>query len=119
MTDLTAGELSDLRADLADLALDTATISRPATASDGLGGQTLTYASAGSIACRLNPAGSAWTQQAAGGQYAGRPIFELRFTHGSDIRLGDRLTIGGLTYEVFVTPDSTYDLTKLVIASQL
>lgn len=97
---LTAAELSAMRSDVADSLPGTAIISRPTTASDGMGGVTATFAAAGTVACRMEPSQTDATESESGGRSVMASPWVLHVPHDTDLNATDRIVYDGGTYEV-------------------
>jgi SPP1 family predicted phage head-tail adaptor len=77
---------------------NTFTIERRTRTSDGMGGFTIGYSSAGTVEGRIRPAGA--TERAAAAQES-REISHVFYTAvDEDIERGDRVTCGDLVVEV-------------------
>lgn len=111
MSDVTAAEIAEIRADLkAEIFPDEATVERPTEVSDGGGGMTFDWIVRETVPCRLEPYGGATSTRGAGGEVASHPLerLETRVSHlvfmpaDVDVELRDRLEINNTTYEVVV-----------------
>jgi hypothetical protein len=82
--------------------VDSAMRLRPSNSSDGAGGQTVTWGSAGPYHCFVAPVRQ-WseTQKAATEQSVS--YWKISFAAGTDILPKDRLTVNGSTFEVTET----------------
>jgi len=96
---LRSDELDGLRTDALAALTDSCDVMRAARVSDDAGGVTETWASEGTVACRLVPARSA-REDVAGGAVASITRWAVLFAHDADVMASDRLEIGGVTYEV-------------------
>ena len=102
MTWLTDDDLTQMRADVAELLPDTAVISAPAWVSDGAGGgsQTYTAVAGGTVACRLDPLPKLqMAQEVAGGEIL-TVKYILTVPYGAPLAVDYRVTTGGSTYEM-------------------
>lgn len=124
MTEVTAAEITEARADYEDELLpDEATLKRPTYAPDGGGGRTQIWTVVGTLRCRLEPYGGATSARGAGGESDTHPgeRLESRTSHmvslpaDADVRLTDRLEINGVTFEVnVVRVRAAWELTRRV-----
>lgn len=98
---LTATEIASMRAVLDDSLPDSAVIERATLVDNGAGGQTPTWAAAGTALCRVSPSDLTPGEQVDGSDApAARRTFTLTFPHGTDVRPTDRVTFGGATYDL-------------------
>ena len=108
MTALTERELELMRHEATDWLPDLCTVQTRATAPDGQGGVTETWASATNVPCKLNVA----TLRNAGrfGEQFGMHVnFVLSVRHDQAIASGNRVVLNSDTYEVIaVDDDHTY-----------
>lgn len=95
---LTEAELESMRAAQALNLPDTATITRRAWASDGMGGQTETVSTT-TAPCRVAVA-SAQQAQMIAGQLDEKPAWRITFAQGADVRSADMITVGARSFEV-------------------
>lgn len=110
-------ELAAMRAAQALTLTQTATILRVTEASDGAGGQTRTWASAGTAACRV---AAAQTNQAQLTQFAARlgesVGWRVTLDAGTDVRSADRLQVGTRQFEVLgVMAAWTYETARVCL----
>ena len=101
MTLLSSAQITAMRA-TADLALpDTVVISRRTVASDGAGGWSETWATAATVAGRLQPKYQiSGSENVAAGQIQAVAQWVATLPAGTDLRAGDRVTVAGRTFEV-------------------
>lgn len=98
---LTATEIAAMRAVLDTSLPDSGTIVRATLVDNGAGGQTPTWAAAGTVLCRVSPTPLTPTEQVdASDAPAARRAFVVTFPHGTDVRATDRVQFGGDTYEL-------------------
>lgn len=95
----------------------TATVSRNTPASDGQGGETDSWASAGTVVGFLGPLGSSAQEREIASRFAGVTLYGFGCPPGSSIGAEDRLAIGSSTYEVVGTLQSSLGGTMLAICS--
>lgn len=100
---LSAAELAGMRATVNAFLPDTAVISRPTYVPDGMGSATTTWATASTVACRVSPfaAGDSHDGEQEGvPQVSGDSTWIVVVPYGTDVRIDDRVAVGGRTYEV-------------------
>ena len=96
---LPTAELADARALQALTMSQQATIGRPALGGDGMGGWTESVATVGTMACRVGVAKEADVRQVAGMLRERTPLM-ITSPALADVRVGDRLTVDGVVYQV-------------------
>ena len=107
MSLLSTLELSQLRADQADYWPDTCTIQTVSYASDGMGGQTETWANTHtSVNCRLMPQRSARGEQAQGDQVQAETSWVLTVAQDQTIDETMRVVHSSETYEIVSLADT-------------
>lgn len=109
---LTDSELDDMRATATQALPGTAVIQSYASTSDGGGGHTNAWSSAGAVACRVAP------EQQSEGEEGERLTSEQRFVvtlpHDAPVSVRSRLLIGGDTYSVTGVDDRSWNVTTRV-----
>lgn len=117
---LTAGELREMRRDMAEELPDRALIERPTDVPDGGGGFTQTWAAlASNVPCRLAPVGGGEDQAAAGDRITDAATCTITFAAGRDISEADRVTIAGQVFNVLlVRRRGAYEITRRVEARE-
>lgn len=101
MSILTAGELAQMRADAAMLMPDMVTITDPGTIIHTAGGGTdISGSSSSTVAGRLSRTGTQATRAEFGEQLTAEADYVLTVPHGTTIREGWSVTVGGITYTV-------------------
>ncbi|MFN3650091.1 MAG: head-tail adaptor protein [Armatimonadota bacterium] len=108
---LSAKELASMRTAVAQTFVTAATLRRRTSVSDGQGGESYTYADAGTIRGRLQPRSANEKQE--GGQLAGVTLWRWLCPHDTELRLTDRLRIDGADYEVTGTSAGMSDALEL------
>lgn len=118
MSAITAAELAQARADLQGMLPDRATITRKTEASDGVGGQDVTYPQvATDVHCKLAPASQSDAVQVVGDQFDDETTHTIAFPHGQDVRAGDKIVIAAGTYEALhVRTGGAWELGRHVLA---
>lgn len=109
---LSTAQLTSMR-DAAALALpETGTVARRTMASDSAGGFTVTEASAGTVACRLDPVSNRDAiLQTYAERIGSRPVFILNLDYGSNLVVGDEVTISAVSYEVIGILERSWEVT--------
>jgi head-tail adaptor len=95
---LTDAELTQMRADIAELLPDSAVIYTAARVPDGMGEFTTTWAASGTALARIDPIRA--NDQISGGAVQPFTRFRLTLEYGSTITPGNRVTINAVTYNV-------------------
>lgn len=78
----------------------TAVLHRNTLSSDGMGGQSSSWAAYGTVACRVAPGGAGGGERIAGGEFQGVAPFVITVPYNTDLTHNDRVVYGGSTYEV-------------------
>lgn len=97
---------------------DTAVVQRRTSASDAGGGAAWTWAAAGTVPCRVYPAGGGGPSL-VGGALNERTTHFCRMPAGTDVTAPDRVVIGAGTFEVTLAPTRTGELSRLVEVMQV
>lgn len=121
---LTDSELAQIRADVALLLPQSATIQRRTLTDDGVGGKLAVYADQASVACRLAFAGSKDEPTQADAAEAGRIVAQVKYVitlpWDADVQATDRLSIEESIYEM-LSPvvDRFNEVSKRILARKL
>lgn len=97
---------------------ETATVSRVARTSDGMGGWTESWTTAGTLACRRVSTLSQAEQRIAERLTVVRP-WMVQVPAGSDVRETDRLVLGSDTLEVVHVGRSSWEAVRRMLCSQM
>lgn len=98
---LTPGDLTSLRAVGEAFLPDSAVISRPARTSDSAGGYTSAYSDVATVKARVQTyARQQPTENVIGERVQAKTAFTIVLPALTDVRPGDRITIGSVVYEV-------------------
>lgn len=102
MTLLRSGELTAMRATQAQALPDTGVIHRLSTSQNAIGETAESWAAFGTASCRLSSlsASDMARVQAVKPQVQLNSAWRLTWTHGQDVRPGDRVVVSGNTYGV-------------------
>lgn len=105
---ITTREAAALAADVATVLPSTGLIQRATTASDGAGGRTRSFATVATVACRITPDAMGAREVLSNDRLRDSEPYRVAFPEGTDVRLGDRVSIGGmvLSVEAVRTPRS-------------
>lgn len=95
---LSARDLTAMRAECALVLDQTATIQRNTPVSDGRGGFTESWGTAGTVACHVLPRQGQTTLE--GDRPVSVTLWEILLPVGTNVTARDRLVIGGETYEI-------------------
>lgn len=96
---LTVAELASARSAQNLTLTQTATIRRPSSTSDGMGGYTTTNTTVGTLPCRVAVASDSDVRQVAS-QLRERTLLRVTFQALADVRQADEVTINGIVYQV-------------------
>ena len=123
---LSSSELEGMRELVSSQALpDLTEVQRATTTSDGMGGQTETWATRyRNVACRLaQPSGGepgmTMIGKAIADRAGNRPVFVASLTAGVDVQDGDRLIVGGETYEVLMIVNGSWEISRRAMVIRL
>lgn len=97
---LSAAEIDEMRATIAQTFSLTAEVRRPVTAPDGMGGQTTTWQTVATVPCALAPLERVATEQVRGGQPIPAVTWQLLVPVQTDLRASDLVVVGTETFEV-------------------
>lgn len=106
---------------LAWLALsDTAYILAGSVSSDGGGGGTTVWGTAGTAACRVYPLATSGVSRFVGGAVSENSTHMIRMPVDATVNLKDRVVVSGRgTFEVLMVPERTDQLTRVVEVIEL
>jgi len=97
---LSAREQACLAADVATVLPSTVTLSRPTTASDGLGGRSSVFAPVDTYAARITPMNNQQAEEEVGARLSNGTVYRVALPAGTDVRSTDRITYDGTAYSV-------------------
>ena len=115
---LSADEIAAMRATLVASLPEVASIERATRVPDGAGGETLTYGNVATCPARVSPAGAEDEREFAG-RVAGRSLWRITLPAEADVRLDDRVVVGGRTVEVLGVRARSFELCRVVLATLL
>lgn len=116
---LTSGELARARADTEALLPDTCEISRVTLEPDGAGGQTETWETIATVACRVAPSGQSPQERAVAERVASVSTWTITLPAETDVKVGDRLTIGARTFAVAGVLARSNEIARRVVCSEV
>jgi hypothetical protein len=97
---LSARDLTCLASDVATVLPDTVSLTRPASASDGLGGRSNVFALVGTYAARITPINTQQAEEEVGARLSNGTAYRVALPAGTDVRQTDRITYSSVTYSV-------------------
>lgn len=119
MTGLSAQQLARMRRIKGQFQTDTAIIQRSTPGGDETGYYTDSFAAVGTVDCRLLPMNRQQMMQMVAAQEKGRSYYTASLPYAADIRDGDRVAVGSVTYEVVrIETDRTDKTDKQVVLAK-
>jgi len=115
---LSEDEIAAMRATATASLPETIEVQRPTRVPDGAGGETLTYGNVATCPARLAPAGGEDEREFAG-RVAGRSLWRITLPALADVRLDDRVVVGGRTFEVLGVRARSFEVCRVVLATLL
>jgi len=114
---LTTAEMNNARAVQELTMLNTASIQRPTTTSDGMGGTTQAWQSIGESKCRI-AINAGKDAIVLAGQIRERAPWRVTFPALTDVRVSDRLIVGDVYLEVVgVSGPSTFETARIALCA--
>lgn len=114
---LTGDELTAMREELELTLADQCVITRASTVSDGQGGGSATWATAGTVYCRVDLRARGAVEDTRADRLASQSEWTITFPYSTDVRVTDRLTVGTVLYEPYeVRAPKTWELSRRVLA---
>lgn len=113
----TAGELDQLAELQEESFIAACDIVRDTRASNGAGGFVLTPVTVGDdVPCRVSPMSLTRAEAITGRKFTDTLPWQIALPKGTDVRNQDRLTVGGVTYEVLTIwgPGTYQTVTKAI-----
>lgn len=102
---LTSSDLEWMRDTLEQIMPDTCVILAPALASDGQGGQTITWGTAATKRCRIDPGRKEMYERVTGAALQPYSWWQLTLPHDTVIEETYRVIVNGETYNVVNSDD--------------
>lgn len=119
MRAFTSNELARMRA-TADKALpDSCTIRRATLTSDGMGGQTQTWANTATVACRLMPRNTQPAEMAVAGRLTNANGWIITLPYATDVTEKDVIAIGSRSFEVDKAQAHSWEISRRVLATEV
>jgi head-tail adaptor len=115
---LSADEIAAMRATATASLPETIEVQRATRAADGAGGSTVSWQAVATYPARLAPAGGEDEREFAG-RVAGRSLWRITLPAEADVRLDDRVAVGGRTFEVLGVRARSFELCRVVLATLL
>lgn len=121
MSYLSAGELHSMRQTANQALAGTAVIHRAATVSDGQGGETQTWAAAGTVVCNLAPVTRrSGDENVIADRLTSQPWWYLTVPALTDVGYPDRVVAGGGTFEVIgMREPRSVEIVRRAVLSQI
>lgn len=114
---LSPRDIACLAQDVATVQTDSITLTRPSSASDGLGGRTNTYSTVSSYAARVAPVSTQQAEEEIGSRLKDGMYYRISLPAGTDVRTTDRIIYGTLTLSVeAVVSPGTLEVERKVFA---
>lgn len=119
MRSLSAAELTRLRTVVLAALPDSCTVRRATIVSDSGGGQTQTWATVATVACRLGTRNARPVEGETSEVMLNTNDWMITVPHGTDVRTDDRIVTGGRTFEVSKPLVHSYETSLRVIATEI
>ncbi len=116
---LPADELAAIRAEASAALPETVEVQRPTATADGAGGQAVSWSPAGTYPGRLAPAGPLDVEREFAGRVAGRSLWRITLPALADVRLADRVAVGGRTFEVLGVRARSFEVCRVCLAVEI
>lgn len=110
---LTQAELDAMRQLQQSAMPDTATVQRATTSTNDIGEALQTWANVGTYNCRVARTGVRPQETEASGALAVEDEWVITFPHDADVQEGDRVVVGGSTFDVRAVENARSWLTAL------
>jgi len=119
MSNVTAGELSRMRAVWEEALPGSATVKRGARTTDNMGGFTVSDATVATVSCRVDLFSQQEVVEKLGERVTGRTLRKISLPYGTSVAIGDRVVISGSTYEVLAVLEEGWEVGKRVVGMEL
>ena len=116
---LTAAELTAMRATLNASLPDTCEISRVTLEPDGAGGQTETWETIVTVACRVAPSGRSPQERVIAERLSNESTWTLTLPAETDVQAGDRIVVGTRTFRVAGVLTRSFETARRVVCSEV
>ncbi len=114
---LSQPDLASMRATAERALPGTAVIHGGTLASDGGGGYTETFTAAGTVSCRVAPAGG--SEITEGERIMADSTHVITLPAGTTVETDDRIVVAGFTYNVTAVRDRSWEVTRRVEARKV
>ena len=94
-----------------------ALVRRRTLASDGMGGNSETWATAATIACRISPV-TGRDQALLGGRTLENAVMRVTVPALTDVRLADRVHVGSRQFEVLAVAGHSWETARVVVCEE-
>lgn len=98
---------------------DTCVVQRATVTSDGQGGRTKTWATAGTYACRYSEDRNAAREEVTPSGIKALSMWRITFPAGTDVDEKDRVVVSGQTFEVDGGGPHSYEVARVVKAHKV
>ncbi len=115
---LSEDEIAAMRATATASLPETIEVQRATRAADGAGGSTVSWQAVATYPARLAPAGGEEEREFAG-RVAGRSLWRITLPAKADVRLDDRVAVGGRTFEVLGVRARSFEVCRVCLATLL
>lgn len=88
-------------------------------ASDGMGGGSVSYDAAGTVACRVSPGGLSPNETPIGGMLTPVGFYTITMPAGTIVSAKSRITSGGRTFEVLEAKHRSWEISTRVSATEV
>ena len=119
MPELSAGELTAMRATQADTLPGTAVISRNTPTSDGMGGWTDAWAAIGTVDGRVAPAQESGSERLVADKITEEDAWVITMPYATDVTAKDRVAIDSRTFEVVTVLPWSWETARRVVATEV
>jgi head-tail adaptor len=116
---LSAEELAAIRGDVLELQPDTCQVQRVTLTPDGAGGQTESWSTVATVACRVAPSGQSPQERAIAERVASVSTWTLTLPAETDVRPADRLQVGTRTFEVVGVLARSFEIARRVVCTEV
>jgi len=98
---------------------DSCQVSRKTTTSDGAGGQTESWGTVVTVACRVSPTGQSPQERAIADRLSGVSVWTITLPANTDVTIADRLVIGARAFEVAGVLARSYEVSRRVVCVEV
>lgn len=117
---LAAAEIAAIVADMTAVQPSSAQIQRATNTTDSMGGRSRAFSTVATVACRVKVEGSGASESQAGGKIEDAQTYRLAFPAQTDVRITDRVVVGGMTLAVdAVNTPTTWEFERIAHARKV